>query len=521
MATTFQDNITFAGDVSIAGTLTATGIPTLNGATLTINADAAAGTDQDPALAMKGGDGGTEIIVTTFGQDSSADKAYIKMQGGAAGTTEKSMTLHVGALATTAAVNSTLVLEAGASSTNKPASLVNTGSTGVLAITGTTGVTVSDSVATLSLNAGALTENALASVDLSPSGSVSIAAGTTAQMSGTTVSLSGTTAVSAIVPDNTANAFRVLEGANEYVKVTTTNSSEAITLGNATTNPAITTLGTGQITLAGNVNATGGLDVTGAALTVASQAITQTGSGQVDFVGNVDASAGVDIDADSQALTVGASADFSLLHNGTDTLVTNTTGNLRFDNQAVTGKVQIDLGTDDGNTAFEVRNNSGAVLASMTGAGVSTGFGSTVYSQSLELIAMRAFGSTNTNVLRTATADQRATGTGCFVSTDSATLGRYVTASRNIEMTVSCRFNITGGNLIIRSGAPGGGVPDNSIAPDALEKDRNAGTGGATAVGMCSTFYMASGEVCWVSADATPNNPSTFENRVIFSARSV
>lgn len=378
MATTFQDAITFASDVTITGTLTATGIPTLNGATLTINADAAAATDQDPALAMKGGSGSTNLEVHTFGQDSSAGKAFIKRQSGAAGTTEASPALHIGAIATTAAVNSTLVLEAGASSTNKPASLVNTGSTGVLAITATTGVTLSDSVATLSLNAGALTENALASVDLSPSGSVGIAAGTTAQISGTTVSLSGTTAVSAIVPDNTANAFRVLEGANEYVKVTTTNSSEAITLGNATTNPAITTLGTGQITLAGNVNATGGLDVTGAALTIASQAITQTGSGQVDFVGNVDASAGVDIDADSQALTVGFSADLSISHNGTDSLITNTTGNLRIDNQAVTGAVHIDLGTDTSATKFAVRNNSGTELFSVNGAGTFTGLPATV-----------------------------------------------------------------------------------------------------------------------------------------------
>lgn len=481
MATTFQDNITFAGDVSIAGTLTATGIPTLNGATLTINADAAAATDQDPALAMKGGDGGTEIIVTTFGQDSSADKAYIKMQGGAAGTTEKSMALHVGALATTAAVNSTLVLEAGASSTNKPASLVNTGSTGVLAITGTTGVTLSDSVATLSLNAGALTENALASVDLSPSGSVGIAAGTTAQISGTTVSLSGTTAVSAIVPDNTANAFRVLEGANEYVKVTTTNSSEAITLGNATTNPAITTLGTGQITLTGNVNAP----------------------------------AGVDVNADSQAMTVGASADLSISHNGTDSLITNTTGNLRIDNQAVTGAVQIDLGTDTSATKFAVRNNSGTELFSVDGAGTVVGAGSTVFRQVLERDSGLAQASTNTTIIRFTNAVQAA-GSGCFTFTDSATDGSYITASVNCMVTVAVTLNRASGTVWIKSAA------SLSNALNATDTDiKGVADFSVANEGAVATFYMPAGNKAWVASSAAPGGSYARLNRFMVSAVSV
>ena len=52
---------------------------------------------------------------------------------------------------------------------------------------------------------------------------------------------------------------------------------------------------TGQSTFAGNVDASAGLDVTGAALTIANQAITQTTGGQVTFAGNVDAGAGLDV----------------------------------------------------------------------------------------------------------------------------------------------------------------------------------------------------------------------------------
>lgn len=45
--------------------------------------------------------------------------------------------------------------------------------------------------------------------------------------------------------DNTSGAFRANEGANDYLRVNTTNASEAIILGNATTNPSISTVGSG------------------------------------------------------------------------------------------------------------------------------------------------------------------------------------------------------------------------------------------------------------------------------------
>jgi hypothetical protein len=69
--------------------------------------------------------------------------------------------------------------------------------------------------------------------------------------------------------DNLANMF-TLEDAdgNDYVHVVSTTASEAINLGNAADNPTITTLGTGQITLAGNVDCSTGLDVAGGNITL-------------------------------------------------------------------------------------------------------------------------------------------------------------------------------------------------------------------------------------------------------------
>lgn len=58
------------------------------------------------------------------------------------------------------------------------------------------------------------------------------------------------------IPDNTATAFRVREAANNYLAVTTTNSSESMSFGNATTNPAFSFLGSGTLTLP-----TGGISI--------------------------------------------------------------------------------------------------------------------------------------------------------------------------------------------------------------------------------------------------------------------
>lgn len=320
-----------------------------------------------------------------------------------------------------------------------------------------------------------------------------------------------TQATSISLKDNEAAALDIKEGANSYIKCVTTDGAESIAFGRKLD---LSSQSAAQVLLQDNQ---------GAALSFKEGAndyvvfVTTNSAEAVNVSKNLNASAGIDIPADSQALTVGASADLSISHNGTNSLITNNTGILRIDNTNATGKVQIDLGSDNSNTAFEVRDNSGNVLISVDASGAKTGLGDTIYNQTLELVRMRAFGSTNTNVLRTAAADQKATGASCFTSTDSATLGRYITASRAIMMTVSVCLNVTGGSQVIRAGA----ALDNSVAPDSLEKCRGLGLAGASPVRMTSTFHMASGDVCWVASDATPNNPSDYENLVIFSARSV
>ena len=84
------------------------------------------------------------------------------------------------------------------------------------------------------------------------------------------------------------------------------------------------------------------------------------------------ASAGTLKGLDGSALVLGTGNDDSVQHNATDTIWTQATGELVFDNTLVTGKTAIRLGTDTAATQFDVRNDSDAAMVSVTGAGVVT-----------------------------------------------------------------------------------------------------------------------------------------------------
>src|SRR3989344_1535818 len=64
------------------------------------------------------------------------------------------------------------------------------------------------------------------------------------------------------IDDNSATALSISEGSNNYLLVNTTNSSENISLGNAVTNPTLSILGTGLITIAGAGSETNSLTLT-------------------------------------------------------------------------------------------------------------------------------------------------------------------------------------------------------------------------------------------------------------------
>lgn len=81
------------------------------------------------------------------------------------------------------------------------------------------------------------------------------------------------------------------------------------------------------------------------------------------------ATAGTLQGADGSALVLGGGADDTVKHDGTLTTWVHTTGNLQFDNQAVTGFYLFDLGTDTSATGFAVRSDALGELFKVTGDG--------------------------------------------------------------------------------------------------------------------------------------------------------
>lgn len=93
------------------------------------------------------------------------------------------------------------------------------------------------------------------------------------------------------------------------------------------------------------------------------------GNGQVDIANNLDVSGGIDIDADNQSLTIGASQDLSLVHDGTNSKIVSTTGNLEISNTGTSDDVIVKIGTDNSNTSFIVNNSSDQNLMKIDGDG--------------------------------------------------------------------------------------------------------------------------------------------------------
>ena len=94
--------------------------------------------------------------------------------------------------------------------------------------------------------------------------------------------------------------------------------------------------------------------------------LTVDGSGQVDILNNLDVSGGIDIDADNQALTIGASADFTITHTNPDTVIDNTNA---------TGATVFRLGADDSEVTMEIQNNSEELVAKFYGDKLATFYG--------------------------------------------------------------------------------------------------------------------------------------------------
>lgn len=202
--------------------------------------------------------------------------------------------------------------------------------------------------------------------------------------------------------DNVTDAFDLQEGTNNYININTTNSSENISFGNATTNPSFSFLGSGTATIAGLLRAgTGGTNGTA------------TGAGDLYVQDALEVDGGAAITGPSGGSSValnvntGATTNSGLIINGASSQT------------AVFFGIK---GFGESYNSFEVRNDGETVIRPVTG-----GDGS----------ALRVMSADGTN---TPFAVDTSTG---LTSTYSQDISGSVTLSGSINFTGSSSTNFT------------------------------------------------------------------------------
>jgi hypothetical protein len=298
-------------------------------------------------------------------------------------------------------------------------------STGAITQTGAGQVTLNGNIdATNGLDV----TNAVLSADTG----ITMSAGA-ASFTGTTFSSTMTSTTTFQVPTNTANTFRVWDGTDDYIAITSATGTEAITFGDAdvdqdinfVTGGPIAQTGGGQVSFDGNVDATNGLDVTTAALTAAAGLTvsagatsltgttlntTMTGATDMTIADNsataflLDDGDGldyiqVDTTTGSEVITIGDAGDsidvtfagsgtttfntsvsmaggMSFPDNvaltfgtGSDFTVQHTPEDTIFDNTNTTGATYFDLGANTAATNLAVRSNAGTTHFNVSGLG--------------------------------------------------------------------------------------------------------------------------------------------------------
>jgi hypothetical protein len=161
-----------------------------------------------------------------------------------------------------------------------------------------------------------------------------------------------------LLDDNQSAALEIKEGSTAYMTFVTTNSSEQITVDKKL-------LVSSGVTFESNT-----VDINGGAIDGTAIGANSRSTGQFT---SIDANAGIDIDADNQSLTIGASADFTIAHDGTDTTIDNNTGILKILGAASSS---IQINSDAANVDTQISGDSDAELiyvdASADRIGIST-----------------------------------------------------------------------------------------------------------------------------------------------------
>lgn len=208
--------------------------------TYLINSDFAEATDQDPALIMGAGDG-TNNVRSYFRQDSGNAELEVFTERDTAGNdtyASVATTLNIGKLGETGDVDHVLQFNAN----SVTATMTFNAGTGDLILDSDTSISTAanlDIEAGADVSGGALTFTGT-NLDLDPTGTFAL-------------DMDAGQVATFTISDNLADALLIQQGGNAYFDITTSDSAEAINFGNATTNPGFNFLGTGAVTIAGDL----------------------------------------------------------------------------------------------------------------------------------------------------------------------------------------------------------------------------------------------------------------------------
>jgi len=354
-ASVFNTNATTINAFGVADTLTIgannSGTATIRNQTVTLSAatalNATLATAGFSAVNVGGGYGGSGIALSTTG-DISAD-GNLTIDGTSLLT--GAVTAQGGISVDGATTSDIIALKSTANLFNATATTINFGAGATTGINiGASGGTVAIAGPVTIANGQTLTANGAATIG---DGGDAIA------LSGTTVSLTANGAgndITATLVDNNTNAFNVLEGANNYINVNTSNGTENVALGNASTNPSFSFLGTGTGTFGGSIAVNGG-DITTSDTVVN---LFNTNATTINFGGG--ATTGISIGAGSGTTTINHNLTVSGATTSIASTAINLTGNNTVLDMSGTGTLGINTTTDRAVTfgagAFTVESNT-------------------------------------------------------------------------------------------------------------------------------------------------------------------
>ena len=165
--------------------------------------------------------------------------------------------------------------------------------------------------------------------------------------------------------------------ANSFVSTGITIEDNNITATQTNDDLVLTGSGTGSVRI-------DLVDINGGAIDGTAIGANSRSTGQFT---SIDANAGIDIDADSQSLTIGASADFTIAHDGTDTTIDNNTGILKILGAASSS---IQINSDAANVDTQISGDTVASLLYVDASADKIGIGTSTPAYVLEIASTDA-----------------------------------------------------------------------------------------------------------------------------------